>query len=225
MENPLQRKEWARILGRLTGAESGYDQLAYLQITRGVDPARNHLFPSGVRPTVFAMAWKAKPRNPETTSKGVSAITSRDVRWLRCDIKSTALLGNVLLRQAAQDAGAEETILIRDGSATEGSSTNFLLVKDGLLVTPPESNLLLPGITRGLVLELAREAGIPCAERAVAEAELPSADELWIVSSSREVVPVTRLNGVPVGSGLPGPVWRRIDGLFQDYKNRLRGVS
>jgi D-alanine transaminase len=140
---------------------------------------------------------------------------------LRCDIKSVALLGNVLLRQSAEDAGTEESILIRDDRVTEGSSTNVFLVLSGEIVTPKKSNLLLPGITRDLVLDLARAAGLPCAERDVARAALMSAEEVWLTSSSREVVPVTRIDGRPVGSGRPGPMWRRMDVLFQDYKARL----
>jgi D-alanine transaminase len=168
------------------------------------------------------MAWKAKPRKPEIAEQGVSAITLEDMRWLRCDIKSIALLGNVLLRQAAEDAGAEESILLRGDTVTEGSSTNVFIVKEGALATPPKGNLLLPGITRDLVVELARGAGIPCEEREVARAELTTAGEIWITSSSREVTPVTRLDGRPVGDGRPGPVFRGMDALFQDYKARLR---
>jgi D-alanine transaminase len=222
MANPLPRDEWARILSRLTMPAMETDQLVYLQVTRGADPSRNHLFPVNADPTVLVMAWKAKPRKPEIADRGVTAITLDDFRWLRCDIKAIALLSNILLRQAADDAGAEESILIRDGCATEGSSTNFFLVKDGEINTPPKSHLLLPGITRDLVLELAREAGMPSNEREVKREELKSADELWITSSSREVSPVTRIDGDRVGDGLPGPVWRRMDGLFQEYKARLR---
>ena len=220
IDNPLARDAWGRILGRLTGPGSEGDQLVYLQVTRGADTSRNHLFPKSALPTVLMMAWEARPRRPEVAETGIAAVTLADLRWLRCDIKSTALLGNVLLRQAAEDAGAEESILVRDGFATEGSSTNFFLVKDGEVVTPPNGNLLLPGITRDFVLDLVREAGIPCSERTVAEAELKTADEIWISSSSRELVPVTRLDGEPVGKGLPGPAWRRLDGLFQQYKMR-----
>jgi D-alanine transaminase len=157
--------------------------------------------------------------------EGVAAITLEDLRWLRCDIKSVALLGNVLLRQAAEDAGCEESILIREGRVTEGSSTNVFIVTAGEIVTPPKTNLLLPGITRDLVLELAREAGLPCAEREVRREELASAEEVWLTSSSREVVPVTRIDGRAVGRGRPGEEWRRMDGLYQDYKTRFAGPA
>jgi D-alanine transaminase len=218
--NPLSRSAWREVFSRVLAGASG-DQSLYLQVTRGADSQRNHLFPAAARPTVFAMAWEAKPRKPEIAGAGVAAITLDDLRWLRCDIKSVALLGNVLLRQAAEDAGSEESILIREGRVTEGSSTNVFIVTGGEIRTPPKTRLLLPGITRDLVLELARDAGLPCAEREVLRHELESADEVWLTSSSREVVPVTRLDGRPVGGGRPGPQWRRMDGLYQAYKARF----
>jgi D-alanine transaminase len=220
IRNPLQFDDWGRIFTRLTSATPELDQLIYLQITRGVDPARNHLFSEGVAPTVFVMSWNAKPRDPSIARDGVAAVVLEDNRWQRCDIKSTALLGNVLLRQEAADAGAEEAILVRDGLVTEGSSTNPFIVQGGMILTPPRSNLLLRGVTRDLVLELAREAEMPCAERHVTRDELETADEVWICSSSREIQPVTRLDGKPVGEGAPGPLFGRINALFQDYKTR-----
>jgi len=221
LENPLSHEQWGEVLTRVIGDVAG-NQSLYVQVTRGVDSMRNHLFPSAtVQPTVFAMAWEAKPRKPEIARDGISAITLDDVRWLRCDIKSVALLGNVLLRQAAEDAGTEESILIRNGQVTEGSSTNVFLVLNGEILTPPKTNLLLPGITRDLVLDLAREAGMPCAERALTRATLEDADEIWLTSSSREVVAVTRLDDDLVGDGKPGTTWQRMDELFQDYKARL----
>ncbi len=222
MENPLPRDEWGRILQRLSGGADRPDQLVYLQVTRGADPTRNHLFPVSPRPTVFVMAWDAKARHPDIAARGIAAITLDDFRWLRCDIKAIALLSNVLLRQAAEDAGVEESILIRDEYAIEGSISNLFAVLGGELITPPKGNLLLPGITRDLVVDLAREAGIPCSEREITREELAGAEEVWITSSSREVAPVTRLDGEPVGEGRPGPLWRRMDSLFQDYKARLR---
>ena len=149
MDNPLERDAWEGIFERLTGA-AREDQLIYLQLTRGVDPARNHLFPQGTEPTVFAMAWAAKPRDPAIAQHGIAAITLDDNRWHRCEIKSIALLGHVLLRQQAEDVGAGEAILIRDGLVTEGSSTNPFLVMDGEILTPPKSNHVLPGVTRHL---------------------------------------------------------------------------
>jgi len=221
LENPLQPGDWEEIFGRLIASTPQPDQLIYLQVTRGADEARSHLFPQSAEPTVFVMSRNAKPRDPEIAMSGVGAIVLEDNRWLRCDIKTTALLANVMLRQEAADAGAEEAILIRDGLVTEGSSTNPVVVQEGELLTPPQSNLALPGITRDLVLELARGADMPCTERQITRDELETADEIWICSSSREVQPVTRLDGEPVGEGEPGGLWRRMDALFQDYKARL----
>ena len=220
MENPLQRDAWEGIFQRLISPTPALDQLIYLQVTRGLDPARNHLFPQGSEPTVFVMAWNAKSRDPSIAEQGIAAISLEDNRWHRCDIKAIALLGHVLLRQQAEDAGAGESILIRDGLLTEGSSTNPFLVKNGEILTPPKSNQVLPGVTRDLVLELVRREGIPCAARDIAAGELNTADEIWISSSSREVQPVTRLDNASVGEGIPGAMWRLMDSLFQDYKAR-----
>jgi len=221
MENPLQPDAWERIFARLTDSASDLDQLIYLQVTRGADQRRNHLFPQGIEPTVLVMTWTLGPRDPEISSTGVAAVVLEDNRWHRCDIKATALLGNVLLQQEAQDAAATEAILVRDGLVTEGSSTNPFVVQGGEILTPPASTLLLRGITRDLVLKLARGADLPCAERHITRDELETADELWICSSSREVQPVTRLDSKPIGEGVPGPRWRQLDDLFQDYKARL----
>jgi len=222
MENPLRPVGWQQIFERLTASSPQVDQLIYLQVTRGVAPKRNHLFPQGVEPTVFVMAWTATARDPEIARRGIGAVIREDNRWQRCDIKATALLGNVLLRQQAEDAGADEAILIRDGLVTEGSSTNPFVVRSGEIRTPPRSNLLLGGVTRDLVLELARGAAIPCAECQITRGELETADEIWICSSSREVQPVTRLDGKPVGEGAPGPLFKRMYGLYQDY---MAGLS
>lgn len=218
--NPHPDAEWYRILAVLLG--SGGDRSVYVQVTRGPATERDHCFPADVHPTVLAMVRPMKARRPDLADTGVAAITRADQRWHRCDIKATSLLAAVLARQEAADVGAEEAILLRDGRAVEGSSSDLFLVKGGEISTPPLGPNLLAGITRGLVVELAAEAGIRCHERDIAAAELDGADELWLSSSVREVVPVTRLDGVPVGSGLPGPLWRRMDGLYQDYKDRLR---
>jgi len=222
MENPLRPDAWERIFARLIGSTADGDQLLYLQLTRGVDRIRNHLFPQGAEPTRLVMTWTLGPRDPDIAGTGLAAVVLEDNRWRRCDIKATALLGNVLLRQEAQDAAATEAILVHDGLVTEGSSTNPFIVQDGEILTPPVSNLLLRGVTRDLVLELARGADLPCAERQITRDELETADEIWISSSSREVQPITLLDGKPVGAGVPGARWRQIDSLFQDYKARLR---
>jgi D-alanine transaminase len=168
------------------------------------------------------MAMPNPLRRPEAYAEGVAAITLDDIRWHLCNIKATTLLGNVLQRQRAVDEQAMEAILIRDGLAHEGAATNLFIVEQGTIVTPPKGPQLLPGITRDLVLELAADVGLPHREGDISEAQLRDADEVWLTSSSKEVVPVTSLNGKPVGDGRPGPVWKRMAGLYQEYKAQLQ---
>ncbi|MEA3639023.1 MAG: aminotransferase class IV [Lamprobacter sp.] len=222
---PLSPPEWSLIFQRLLSSTPKADQALYLQVTRGVAPNRDHRFPSQPVPTVLAMTKPMKPRDLAVAERGVEAVTRDDIRWLRCDIKATALLAAVLLRQSAEEAGAEEAILVRDGLALEGSTSNLFIVREGRLVTPPKGPLLLAGITRDLVLELADVAGIPHVERNIEIQELRRADEVWISSSTREVMPVTRLDGALVGSGQPGPLWQRIDRCYQDFKADLRRAA
>ena len=224
---PYDREQWRTLLQQLLAENGGGNLYVYLQITRGADTKRDHAFPQPpVAATVFAMTGQiATPAAdmPDSTP-GVSAITLDDIRWARCDIKSIALLANVLLRQQAVSEGAAEAILIRDGFATEGAASNFFIVHRGTIVTPPKSHLILPGITRDLVVELAHQHGLPIQEREVTEAELRAADEIWLTSSTREVVPVTRLNGHVLGDGRPGPVWHQMARLYVDFKRTLCGL-
>lgn len=218
LANPSSRAQWMALLAELVERNGDGDQLVYFQVTRGAAP-RNHKFPSEVSPSVFAMS------NPASKSPGepVSAITREDYRWRRCDIKSIALLANVLLRQEAQESGSAEAILLRDGYVTEGAATNVFTVSDEVIYTPPKGPLLLPGITRDFIVELCNNAGLQCLEAPIAEAELRAADEVWISSSSMEVAPVIELDGRPVGTGKPGPRWERAYRLFQDHKHRETG--
>ncbi|MDE2342970.1 MAG: D-amino acid aminotransferase [Betaproteobacteria bacterium] len=217
MAYPMSREEWKNLISELIAREPSADQSLYLHVTRGVAP-RDHAFPKGVAPTVFAMTKPLTPPPPSWIKDGVSAITHADFRWLRCDLKTTSLLANVLLRQLAVDAGAAECLLIRDGFLTEGAASNALVVLDGQLLAPPRNHLLLPGITYELVLEVAARHGIPHKERPVTEAELRCAQEVMMTSSTREIVPITRLDGVPVGKGCPGPITMRLLELYQEYK-------
>lgn len=217
MTNPYQDDEWTSIIGELIARNGGGNQAVYLQVTRGVAP-RDHVFPEGVTPTAFAMSNPIKPLPGWYKENGIKAITVPDIRWAQCNIKAITLLPNSLLRQQAEDAGAQEALLIRDGYLTEGASSNAYAVIDGVIYTAPKDEKVLPGITRDLVLELAAQAGLPCREQAVSEPDLRGAQEIWISSSTREVLPVTTLDGIPVGDGVPGPVWRRIDALYQRYK-------
>jgi D-alanine transaminase len=219
--NPLGHDQWADIFAALIQHNGGGDQSIYLQVTRGVAPTRDHSFPSAVQPTVFAMST---PLHESATAMqhGVAAVTVDDIRWKHCNIKAITLLPNVLMRQQALDAGAAEAILLRDGYATEGAASNLFIVRQGIVSTPPKSNLLLPGITRDLVVELCHANNIPCRETDIGEAELRSADELWVSSSTREVVPVIELDGKAVGDGRPGPLWQHVSALYIAYKQDFR---
>jgi len=220
--NPYSLEEWQAILDRLVAQLPDTDQGVYLQVTRGAAPKRDHAIPPDIRPTVFAMSNPIEPLSPQAREQGVAAITIEDIRWSYCQIKAVTLLANVLLRQIAAEAGAMEAVLIRDGAITEGAASNVFVVLEGRLFTPPKSDRLLPGITRDLVLELAREAEIPCAEQEIRAEALSSADEIWLTSSTKEVVPVTRIDGCAVGTGRPGPIWMRMAELYREYKARVR---
>lgn len=224
IRNPLSHLEWAEMLNQLiqkNAAADNPDQYIYLQVTRGV-AKRDHAFPPGVTPTVLAMSNPLAPVPTSFTTQGITAVTLPDIRWKYCHIKAIALLPNILLRQEAVERGATEAILIRDGNVTEGAASNLFIVKHGTLITPPKGPLLLPGITRDLILELADAAGIPCREAAISEAELRAADEIWLTSSTKEIMPVTTLDATAVSDGKPGPQWQRMTLLYQDYKQQLR---
>ena len=222
MHNPLARDAWGAMFDHLTAQLPGQDQSVYLQVTRGDYPVRRQAIPAQVKPNVFAFNALLPQRSPAVAERGIAAITLDDIRWHRCDIKATTLLANVLARAQATEEGADEAILVRDGQVLEGTASNLFIVSNGLLITPPDSPELLPGVTRDLVLELARDGGIPYAQAAIGVAELDSADEIWVTSSTREVTAVVTLNGRPVGNGSPGELWRRMDALFQACKERLR---
>ncbi|OGI55810.1 MAG: D-amino acid aminotransferase, partial [Candidatus Muproteobacteria bacterium RBG_19FT_COMBO_61_10] len=213
LSNPLAARGWQAVFTRLVDAGGGVDQSVYLQVTRG-QAERDHAFPKQITPTVFAYSQALKYPEPAQLAAGVGAITVPDIRWQRCDIKAIALLPNVLMRQQATEQGAAEAILIRDGLMMEGSASNIFVVLKGTLVTPPKGPFILPGVTRDLALELARAHGMACEERAVTEAELRGADELMLSSSTRELLPITRLDGGPVGNGKPGPLHARLHTLY-----------
>ena len=222
MQNPHSVDEWTGLINALIERNAGEDQYLYLHITRGV-AKRDHSFPNPpVRPTVFMMSSPLSAPPPALLKSGVCAVTAQDNRWLRCDIKSIALLPNVLLRQAAVDAGCAETILIRDNSfMTEGAASNIFVVKGGKLYAPPKDNLMLPGITYDVVLEIAAANGIPFELRRIAVEEVFEADELLLTSSTKEVLAITQLDGKPVGDGKPGPMFARLLGLYQDFKREV----
>ena len=224
MEDPHTRAQWRDILGTLIERNGGGDQYVYWQITRGAQFGRTHAPLPQIERTVFAFCAPFPQAPADLPERGVSCVTAADTRWSRCDIKSVALLANVLLRQLSVDAAAAETILLRDGELTEASSAAVHVVLGGEVLSPPNSPRLLPGTTRSVVEELASRAGIACRSAAVSEAQLRAADEVWISGATREVQPVTSIDGHPVGSGKPGPLWQAVYAQLQHYKRELAGT-
>ncbi|HMC14126.1 MAG TPA: D-amino acid aminotransferase [Albitalea sp.] len=219
--NPHGRAEWLALCRRLIAGQAADDQLVYLQVTRGVAP-RDHVMPPDIAPTVFMMASPMKPPSAEMRHQGVACVTARDFRWERGDIKSTSLLGNVLARQMSADHGAVETIMFRDGFLTEASASNVWVVHEGAVLGPPKSERVLEGIRYELLRELCEEEGIAYNLRAISEAEVLAADELMLSSATKEVLPVTTLDGEPVGHGAlrgkPGPIYARLHEAYQRAK-------
>lgn len=222
IREPMSGAEWQAMIGELLARNPGNDQSLYLQVTRGVAPKRDHAFDDSLVPAVFAMVNPIAPADPAIARDGIKCVTLDDIRWHACHIKAITLLPNALLRQQAIDAGATEAILLRNGYAVEGAASNLFIVKRGLLITPPKSAQLLPGITRDVILELAANHAMPYREADITESELRDADEVWMTSSTKEILPVTLLDGKPVGDGKPGAVYRRMSALYGEYKERVR---
>jgi D-alanine transaminase len=221
--NPHTDAQWREIIARLVrenGPQAGgsADLLVYLQVTRGAPPVRQHAFPSGTPPTVVGMCSALPIPGEGALRDGVGALTRPDIRWGRCDIKSIALLPNVLAVQAARESGCNEVILHRDGRVTEGGSSNVFAVLGTSVITPSKSPEILSGITRDLLVTLMRANRIQVQERRLTLTELRSAEEIWLTSSTREVLPVTRLDGEAVGARKPGPLWKKAYALFQAAK-------
>ena len=222
ISNPHTNAEWEKILNELIAQDSEEDQSVYLQVTRGVAAKRDHAFPDKVSQTVFIMSSTMLPVSDTKLANGVTAITHDDIRWRYCHIKSIALLPNTLMRQVAREAGADEAILNRDGKITEGAASNIFIVKNNKIITPPNDECLLPGITRDLVLEIAANANLNYSEEDIDLTQLQSADEIWLTSSTKEILPVTQLDGLPVGDGKPGPCWKEMLTRYQEHKELLR---
>ncbi len=220
LANPYTADGWIDAVRALLAHHPG-DQAVYIQVTRGVPPKRDHVIPKGLAPTVFMMSSPMTTPSKEAIEKGVACVSASDFRWHKCHIKSVSLLGNVLARQISADAGAVETVLFRDGYLTEAAASNVFVVKDGVVHAVPQDNHILLGITYELIAELAAGGHVQFRIRPVAEALVRSADEIWLSSSTKEVLAVTTLDGKPVGAGVPGPVFRRMHALFQDYKAKL----
>lgn len=217
LRNPYSAEQWRERLTELVQQNGGGNLSLYLQVTRGV-ARRDHAIPEKVTPTVFCMCNPIQAISDEIRLHGVAAITVEDIRWQYCHIKAIALLPNILLRQQAIDTGAAEAILIRNGLVTEGAASNVFALIDDVLCTPPKGPQLLPGITRDLVVELAHTHDIPCEERNITTPELKAAAEIWLTSSTKEILPVVKLDEQPVGQGVPGTLWQQMIQYYQDYK-------
>jgi D-alanine transaminase len=215
IRNPLTQAEWTGVVQGLISANGSGDMYIYLQVSRGADHGRSHAPLPDIAPTVFGFCAPLAPPGDATLAEGIRCITTADTRWAHCEIKSVALLANVLLRQQAIDAGTAEAILLRDGHLTEAAAASVHVVIDGEIRTPPRTSRLLPGTTRILIEELAGTHGIPCRSVPVSEAELRAADEIWVGASGYGILPVTRLDDRPVGSGQPGPLWKRMQALIE----------
>jgi len=214
IENPFDEAGWRALIAELVARHSWTNQFVYLQITRGV-ARRDHAFPKGLAPTVFAMSSEFVAPSAAQRAQGLSVITAPDERWLHCDIKSVSLLGNVLAKQAAVDAGAAECVMFRDGILTEGSSSNIWVVRHGRVLGAPVDHLVLEGIRVGLLAELCTRCGLDYELRRIPREEVLAADELMLTSATREILPITRLDGLPVGRGEPGPIYHRLIEAYQ----------
>lgn len=220
IDNPYPRDRWIELVHELIAANGAGDMGLYIEITRGADNGRDFLPSPGMKPTVFGFCWRLAATRLEHLERGIAGVTLDDIRWQRCDIKSVALLGAVMLRMEAKRRGADEAILLRDGRLAEGSSCALFVVKDGRVVTPPANHERLPSITRLVVGEVLAALKLPLQQREVLVDELYAADEIWIASATREAMPLTVLDGRAIGAGKAGPVWRRVFEEFQAFKKR-----
>ncbi len=221
LADPHDLDGWRGIVRGLMERNGGGDMSVYVQVSRGADTGRAHAPLPQIPPTVFGFASPLPPPSAAQLAGGLACVTAPDIRWARCDIKSVALLGNVLQRQLSCDVGADETILLRDGMMMEATASTVHVVLHGVIVTPPNSLAILPGTTRSVVEELADRLGIARESRPVTEAELRSAEEIWLASATKTVAAVTRLDGQPVGSGRPGPIWQKMSAGFLQLQREL----
>lgn len=221
LANPLSRDGWRALVEQLVTRNRGEHQFVYWQVTRGV-AKRDFAFPKDAVPTVFAMSTPfTRPAESQRT-QGLSAVTRRDERWLRCDVKSVSLLGAVLARQFAAEQGADEVVQFRDGVLTEGSASNMWVVKDGTVIGAQRDHLILEGIRYGFIEELCRQAGVPFRVARLSKEEVAAADELMLSAATREILPITRLDGRPVGTGAPGPIFATLRAGYDAAIEALR---
>ena len=224
MAAPLKHTEWAAICARLLEPAKAKDSYIYLQVTRGAEMGRNHAWPEGLTPTIFGYVTVSDPTPAAMIEKGVAGVTTAEIRWARRDIKSTALLANILLKKLAADKGAFETMMLENGELTEGSSTTVHVISKGVIYTPPNGHHILPGTTRDVVTELAARLKVPSEATRIPEAMLRSADEIWLAFATRGLLAVTTLDAIPVGNGAPGPLFKRMHAAFIDYTRELAGT-
>jgi D-alanine transaminase len=215
--NPHSEEEWMALIRKVIDADPADDQMVYLQVTRGV-AKRMHAFPAEITPTVFIMTNPISLPSAAMREAGVACVSMEDKRWLRCEIKSTSLLGNVLAAQNAAENGMVEAIQFRDGFLTEASASNVWVVKNGKLMGPPKDNLILEGIRYGLMEELCAGANIPFESRRITRDEVFGADEVLLTSASKEVLPVVTIDDRTIGSGKPGPVFKQLYAAYQAAK-------
>jgi len=220
--NPLSDSEWQEILETLIKKHDWQDQFIYLQVTRGVQMQRDHMPADCLTPTIYAYTNPLKPVAKSILENGIKVVTLDDIRWLRCDIKAITLLPNVMMKLAAKAQGADDAILItKKGLVSEGTASNAFIVKDNVLITPPNSNKILPGITRMVIESIAIEHHITLEERNITQEELHNADEIWLSSSTKEALPVTQLDDKPVGTGKPGALWLKMNKHYQAHKQHF----
>jgi len=218
LASPHTQQEWQTLIESINKKNPLPQQSIYLQITRGPATIRTHNFPEKVQPTIFAYTTPLGNQNIDELAAGFKAVTLPDTRWAYCHIKTITLLPNILLKEQAMQQGAVEAILIRDGIAIEGTASNLFIVKNNKIITPPHSPVMLPGITRDLVMEVAKNLSIEVCETQVPEAELYTADEVWITSSTKEVMPIIQINDKIIANGKVGPMWQRVIEVYQKVK-------
>ena len=219
ISNPLADNEWLNLMNELISRHDWKDQFIYLQVTRGIQMVRDHLPIDDLTPTIYAYTNPLKPVAETILKNGIKLVSLEDIRWLRCDIKAITLLPNVMMKLAAKAQGADDAVLIsRDGLVTEGTASNLFIVKDGILITPPNSSKILPGVTRQVIENVASSHHIPISEQELTLIDLQNADEIWLTSSTKEALPVTELDGKQVGNGKPGAVWKIMNQHYQTHK-------
>ena len=227
--NPFTDNEWFDLFTNLIERHDWQDQFIYMQVTRGVQMVRDHMPADCLTPSIYAYTNPLKPLPKNVIENGIKLVSLEDIRWLRCDIKAITLLPNVMMKLAAKQQNADDAVLItRDGFVSEGTASNLFIVKDGKLLTPPNSHKILPGVTRIVIEKVATQHHIPMIEQELTLRDLQNADEIWLTSSTKEALPVTQLDSKPVGTGKPGAMWQLMrqhyqahkDAFIADYHNR-----